>query len=145
MPFYPSLPNLPQYREQDNPVASLVGGINAGQNIYGKALEGAMKREALNEAATRRGAMEEFQRTGEPKALYPALNPEQAMMAPYKLPAAQMELANAAAKYWDNTKDALTFENYPAWREQTIRQFPQVNPAMFPSPDQFKTPCDFGV
>lgn len=143
MPFYPALPPVPSYREMEHPVADLTAGVQAGQNIYGTALRNAAMAEEIRREQTRRTAMEAYQKTGDPAALYPALTPEQALVAPAQLQQQQMNLANAAVGYWDSTKAGITRETYPLWRQETMRRFPQVSQAMFPDPSTFKSDEDF--
>lgn len=82
--------------------------------------------------------LQQYGQTGDMSALQKT-NPLMAM----KLNAEQLKIANAATEYWDNSKSALTLDNYPKWREETIKRFPMMNSSMLPEPSTFKTPDDF--
>jgi len=133
--FFPSLP----YIRRESPFRSFVGGLGAAQDIQRSALQSQAIRAGLEDRRERKGALQEYQTTGDIKSLIPAMSPDQAA----QIPAQQVQTAVRALGFLDSIGERMTPENYPALREEAMKQFPDLAEKYFPSPDQLSTPDAF--
>jgi len=123
---------------QNDPIRQAVQGYGTMQALQGQSARNQLSNLELEKAKTQQEALKGYGATGDIGAVM-----QKDPMLGLKLTEAQFGIANAATKYWDNTKTGLTKETYGPWQEDMFKKFPMLNKSQFPDPSTFKTDEDF--
>lgn len=122
--------------EPFRPFSSLISGVEAGNQLQYGALRQRALGYAMEQEKAKRDAMKQYQATGDPKSLIPALTPEQALEAPARIQAQQLDLGLKASQYFDSIRPDLTWETYPKIRQEALSKFPDFAEQHFPPPEK---------